>query len=139
MADIYQNIEDYNPNKKRKILTLFDDMIADVLNNKKLNPIVIGLFIRGRNLNISLVFIAHSYFAVPKDIRLNCTHYFIKKIPNKSELQQIAFNYLSDIDFKDFMNLYKTCTAEPYTLLVINATLASDNPLRFKKNLIERI
>ena len=75
-------------------------MIADILNNKKLNPIVTELFIRGRKLNISLVFIAQSYFAVPKNIRLNSTHYFIMAIPNKRELQRIASNNLSDIDFK---------------------------------------
>ena len=139
MDDIYKNIEEYNPNKKRKILIVFDDMIADMLSNKKLNPIVTELFIRGRKLNISLVFITQSYFAVPKNIRLNSTHYFIMKIPNKQELQQIAFNHSSDIDFKDFMNLYKKCTAKPYSFLVIDATLASDNPLRFRKNLLERI
>ena len=81
-------------------------MIAYMLSNKKFNPTVIELFIRGRKLNISLVFISQSYFAVPKNIRLNSTHYFIMKIPNKQELQQIAFNHSSDIDFQDFMNLY---------------------------------
>ena len=83
-------------------------MIADMLSNKKLNPIVTELFIRGRKLNISLVFITQSYFAVPKNIRLNCTHYFVMKIPNKRKLQQIAFNHSSDIDFQDFMNIYKS-------------------------------
>ena len=80
---IYKNIEDQNPNKKQKILIIFDDMIVDILSNKKLNPIVTELFIRGRKLNISLVLITHSYFAVPKNIRLNSTHYFIMKISNK--------------------------------------------------------
>ena len=102
MDDIYKNIEEYNPNKKRKILMVFDDMIADMLNNKKLNPIVTESFIRGRKLNISLAFITQSYFAVPKYITLNPTHYFIMKIPSKRELQQIAFNHSSDIDFQDF-------------------------------------
>ena len=82
-------------------------MITDMLNNKRLNPIVTKLFIRGRELNISLVFITQSYFAVPKHFRLNSTHYFIMKIVNKKELHQIAFNHSSDIDFQDFMNLYK--------------------------------
>ena len=98
MNDIYQNIEDYKPNKKRKILIVFNNMIADMLINKKLNPIT-ELFIRGRNLNISLVFIKQSYFSGSKAIRLNYTHYFIMKIPNKRELQQTAFNHSSDIDF----------------------------------------
>ena len=132
-------IKDYDPNKKRKILIVFDDMIADMLSNKKLNPIVTELFIRGRKLNISLVFITQSYFAVPKNIRLNSTHYFVMKIPNKRELQQIAFNHSSDIDFQDFMNLYKKSTAEPYSFLVIDTTLPSDNSSRFRKNLLETI
>ena len=82
---------------------------------KKLNPIVMELFIRGKKLNISIVFITQSYFTVPKNIRLNSTHYFIMKIPNKRDLQQIAFNHSSDIDFQDFMNLYKKCTEKPYS------------------------
>ena len=93
------------------------------------------MFIRGRKLNISLVFITQSYFKVPKDVRLNSTHFFIMKIPNKRELQQIALNHLSDINSKDFIKIYKKCTAEPYSLLVNDAMLASDNPLRFRKNL----
>ena len=126
MDDIYKNIEEYNSNKKQKILVVFDDMIANMLSNKKLNPVVTELFIRGRKLNISLVFITQSYFAVPKHIRLNSTHYFVMKIPNKRELQQIAFNHSSDIDFQVFMNRYKKCTAEPYSFLVIDTTLASE-------------
>ena len=114
-------------------------MMADMLSNKTLNPIVTESFIRGRKLNISLAFITQSYFAVPKNIRLNSTYYFIMKIPNQRELYQIAFNHLSDIDFQDFMNLYKKCTAKSHSFLVIDATLASDNPVRFRKNLSERI
>ena len=110
MYDIYKNIEDYNPNKKRKMLIVFDDMIADMLSNKKLNPVVTELFIRGRKRNITLVFITLSYFAVPKIIRINSTHYFVMKIQNKRELQQTAINRSSDIDLQDFMKLYKTCT-----------------------------
>ena len=102
MYNIYKDIEEYNPNKKRKILIDFDDMIADMLINKKLNPIVTELFIRGRKLNISLVFITQSYFAVLKGIRLNSTHYFIIIISNKRELQKITFTHSSHIDFKDF-------------------------------------
>ena len=135
MQDVYKNIDEYNPGKKRKILIVFDDMIADMINNKKLNSIVTELFIRGRKLNISLVFITQSYFKVPKDVRLNSTHFFIMKIPNKRELQQIALNHSSDIDFKDFIKIYKKCTAEPYSFLINDATLASDNPLRFRKNI----
>ena len=133
MHDVYKNIDEYNLDKENKILIVFDDMIADMINNKKLNSIVTELFIRGRKLNISLVFITQSYFKVPKDVRLNTSHFFIAKILNKRELQQIAINHSSDISTKDFTNIYKECTAEPYSLLVNNSPLASNNPLRFRK------
>ena len=106
-----------------------------MINNKKLNPIVTQLFIRGTKLNISIVFITKSYFKVPKDVRLNSTHFFIMKILNKRELQQIALSHSSDIDFKDFMKIYKECTKEPYSFLVNETTLQSDNPLWFRYNL----
>ena len=137
MDDIYQNTEKYNPNKKRKILIVFDGMTADMLNNKKLNLIVTKLFIRGRKLNISLLFITQSYFAVLKNIRLNSKHSFIIKIPKKG-IQRMAFNYSSNIDFRDFINLYKKCTAKPYSFLVFDTTVSSDNSLFFRKNLSER-
>ena len=133
MRDVYKNINYYNPDKENKILIVFDDMIADMINNKKLNSIVTELFIRGRKLNISLVFITQSYFKVPKDVRLNTTHFFITKTPNKRELQQIVRNHSSDISMKDFINIYKECTGKPYSVLVIDTMLASDNLLRFKK------
>ena len=110
-------------------------MIADMINNKKLNSVVTELFIRGRESNISLLFITQSYFRAPKDVRLNTTHFFIMKIPNKRELQQIALNHSSDIDFKDFIKIYKKCADEPYSFLVDDTTLASDNPLRFRTRL----
>ena len=97
------------------------------------------MFIRGRKLRISLIFVTQFYFAVPKYIRLNSRHYSVLKIPNKSELQQIVFNHSSDIDFEDLMNLYEKYTEGPYSFLVIDPTLASDNPSRFIKNLLERI
>ena len=103
MQDVYKNIEEYNTDKNRKILIVFDDMIADMINNKKLNSIITELFIRGRKLNISLVFITQSYFKVPKDVRPNYTHFFIMKIPNKRELQQIALNHSMDISSKDLI------------------------------------
>ena len=107
MQDIYKNIEYYNPNKERKVLIFCNDMIADMLNNNKLNPIVTVLFIRGRTLNIFIVFITQSYFKVPKDVRLNSTHFFIMKIPNKREVQQFALNHSSDIDFRDFIKIFE--------------------------------
>ena len=103
MDDIYKNIEEYDPIKNCKILIVFGDIIADMSSNKKLNPIVTEIFIRGRKLNTSLVFITEFYFPVSKNVRLNSTHCFIMKILNKRELQQIAFNHSSDIDFKDLM------------------------------------
>ena len=137
MHDVYKNIDDYNPDKENKILRVFDDMIADMIHNKKLNSIVTELSIRGRKLDISLVFITQSYFQVPKDVRLNTRHFFIAKIPNKRELQQIAINHSSDISTKDFTNIYRKYTAEPYSFLVNDSTLASNNPLRFRKNLFD--
>ena len=93
------------------------------------------MFIRGRKLNISPVFITQLYFKVSKDVRLNTSYFFIAKIPNKRELQQIAINHSSDINTKDFTNIYRECTAEPYSFLFNDTTLASNNPLRFRKNL----
>ena len=139
MQDVYKNIDEYNLGKKRKILIVFHDMIADMINNKKLNSVVSELFIRGRKLNIPLLFITQSYFKVPKDVRLNSTHFFIMNIPNKRELQQTALNHSSDIDFKDITRVYTKYTAEPYSFLVNDAMLASDNPLRFRKNILQKI
>ena len=110
-----------------------------MLSNKKLYPTVTELFIRGRKLNVFPVFITQSYFTVPKSIKLNSTHYFIMKIPNKREFQQFALNHSSDIDFRDFMYLYQKCTAKLYSFLVIDSAPASDNPLYVRKNLLERI
>ena len=137
MQDVSKNIENDNPGKKRKILIVFDDMIADMINNKKLNPIVTELLIRGRKLNISIVIITQSYFKVSKDVRLNSKHFFIMKFPNKRELQQITLNHSSDIDFKDYIKIYKIYIAEPYSLFVNDATLPSDDPLKFRKNLLK--
>ena len=102
-------------------------------SNKKLSPKVIELFLRGKKLNISLVFVSQSYFNVPKTIRVNATHCFIMKIPYKKELQQIKSNHSPDIDFKDFMKLYKDYTKEPCSFLVNDTTLSSDNSLRIRK------
>ena len=135
MCNVYKNIDDYNPGNENKILIIFDDMIVDMIQNKKLNSIVTEQFIRGRKLNISLVFITQLYFQVPKDVRLNTTDFFVSKIPNRRELQQIAINHSSDISTKDFENFYRKCIAEPYSFFVNDTTLASDNPLRFRKNI----
>ena len=135
MDDVYENIDEYNPTRKRKILIVFDDMIADIMTNKKFQAVVKELFIRCRKLNISLVFITQSYFSVPKVVRLNSTHYLIMKINNKRELQNIAINHSADIDYKDFVKIYRECTKEPYSFLTIDTTLPASDPLRFRKNL----
>ena len=139
MDDVYENIDNYNPNRNRKILAAFDDMIADIMTNTKFQSIIKDLFIRCRKPNISLVFITQSYFSVPKDVRLNSTHYLIMKINNRRELQNISINHSADIDFKDFMKIYRECTKETYSFLTIDDTLSSSNPLRFRKNLLNTL
>ena len=104
MQDVYKNIDEYTVDKERKILLFFDDMIDVMINNEKLNSIVENQK-RGRKLNISLVFIMQSYFKIPKGVRLNYTHFFITKISNKNDLQQIALNHSSDINSKDFVEI----------------------------------
>ena len=130
MDDVYNNIDDYNSKRKRKVLTVFDDMIP----NKIFQAIIKELSIRCRKLNISLVFITQSYFSVPKEVRLNSTHYLIMKIHNRRELQNIAFDHSADIDYKDVLKIYRNCTKEPYSFLAIDATLPANDPLRFRKN-----
>ena len=136
MDDVYEKIDEYNPSKKRKILIVFDDMIADIMTSKKIKGIIKELYIRCRKLSTSLVFITQSYFSVPKDVRLNSTHYLIMKINNKRELQNIAINHSADIDYKDFVRIYRKCTRKPYSFLTIDATLSVGDPLRFRKNLL---
>ena len=101
MDEVYEKIDEYNPSKKREILIAFDDMIADIMTNKKFQAIIIELFIRWWKLNTSLTFITQSYFSVPKYVRLNSTHYFIMKIKNRKELQNVAINHSVDTDYKD--------------------------------------
>ena len=108
-------------------------MIADIMTNKRFQAIIKELFIRCRKLNISHVFITQSYFSVPKEVRLNSTHYLTMKIHNKRELQNIATNNSADIDYKVFLKIYRNCTKEPYYFLTIDITLPADNPLSFKK------
>ena len=100
MDDAYDTIDDYNPNRRRKILILFDDLIVDI-PNKKFQSIIKELFIRCKKLNISLAFIAQSYFSVPEEVRLYSTYYLIMEIYNERELQSIAINHSADIDYKD--------------------------------------
>ena len=103
---MFTNINYYNLDKENKILIVFDDMIADMIHKKKLDSIVTELFI------------TQSYFKVPKDVRVNTTHFFITKIPNRRELLEIARKHSSDINSKDFTNIYRKCLVEPYSFLV---------------------
>ena len=118
MDDVYEDIDNYNSKRNKKVLIAFDDMIADIMTNKRFQAIIKELFIRCRKLNISLAFITQSYFSVPKDVRLNSTHYLIMKINNKRELQNIAINHSADIDYQDFKKIYRKCTKIPYILTI---------------------
>ena len=129
-------IDDYNPSRKRKTLIVFDDMIADSMTNKKIQAILKELFIGCKKVNISLVFITQSYFSVPKDVKLNSTHYLIKRINNRKKLQNIVINHSVDIDSNDFMRIYRECTRETYSFLTMDTTLSAGDPLRFRINLL---
>ena len=135
MDHVYQNFDDCNPSRKRKILIVFDGMIAGIMTNKKCQTIIKELFIRCRKVNISLVFITQSYFSVPKDVRLNSTHYLIMKTSNREELQNIAINHSEDLDYKNFVSIYRKCTSKLYSFLTIDTTLTATDPLRFRKKL----
>ena len=137
MDDVYEKINDYNPIRERKKLIVFDDMIADIMANRRFQAIIKELFIRCRKLNISLVFITQSYFSVPKDVILNSTQYLIMKKNNRKELQNIAIDHSADIDYKDFMKIYRECTKEPFNFLTIDTTLPASDPLCFKKDLFD--
>ena len=135
MDGIYKNIDDCNSNRERKKLIVLDDMIADIIPNKKFQAITKELFIRCRKLKISLVFTTQSYFSVPNVVRLKSTHYLIMKINKKRELQNIAINYSGDIGYKDFIKIYRECTKEPYSFLTIDTALPTIDSLRFRINL----
>ena len=137
MDDVYENINDYNPIRKRKKLIVFDDMIADIMTNKRFQAIIKELFIRCRKLNISLVFITQSYFSVPKDVRLNSTHYLIMKINNRIELKNIGIDHSADIDYNDFIKICRKCTKKPLNSLAIDTTFPASDPLRFRNKLFE--
>ena len=134
MDDVYNNTDDYSLRMKRKILIVFDDMIADIMT-KRFQAAIKELFIRCRKLNISLVFITQSYFSAPEEVRLNSTHYLIIKVHNKRELKNIATNHSADIDYEELLKIYRNCTKKPYSFLTIDTTLLADNLLRFRKNL----
>ena len=120
MNDVLEDINNYNKNRDKKVLIIFDDMIADIMRSDKFKAIVKGLFIRCRKLNISIVFITQSYFRTPKDARLNSTHYILMKISNKKELKSIAEENSGHLDFKGFLKIYNYCTNEPYSFMMFD-------------------
>ena len=134
--DVYENINDYNSKRRRKILIVFDDMIAYIMTNRRFQAVIKGLFITCRKLNISLAFITQFCFSVPKDVRLNSTYYLIIKINNRKELQNIAINHSTDIDYHDFVRIYRECTRKLHSYLTIDTTLLASDPLRFWKSLL---
>ena len=135
MDGAYKNINDYKPRIKKNLI-VFDDMIAEVKANQKLQAIIEELFIRCRKLNIPLAFITQSYFSVPKDVRLNLTH-LILKINNRKELKNIATDHSADIDCNEFKKTFRECTKEPFNILTKDITLPASNSLRFRKKLID--
>ena len=137
MDDVYEDIDNYNPKSDKKVLIVFDDMIADTMTNKKFQAIIKELFIRYIKLNVSLVFITKSYISVPKDVRLNTTYYFIMKINNRIELKNIVTDHSADIDYNNFKKIDRECTKEPFNFLTIDTTLPASDPLRFRKNLFD--
>ena len=118
MDDVFENINNYNKNRYKKVL-IYDDMIADIMRSEKFKAIVKELFIRCRKLNISIVFITQSYFRTPKDVRLNSTH-ILMKIGSKKELKSIAEEKLGYLDYKDFLKIYNYFTKEPYSFMMID-------------------
>ena len=134
MDDVYENIDDYNPSRKREKLTVFDDMIADIMTNRRFQAIIKELFIRCRKLNISLVFITQSYFSVSKDVRLNQTHYLIMKINNMKEFTKYCHQSFGRYSLHRFYEVYRECRRKPNSFLTIDTTLPVIDPLKFRKN-----
>ena len=137
MNDVLDDINNYNKNRDKKVLIIFDDMIADIMRSEKLKAIVKELFIRCRKLNISIVFITQSYFRTPKDARLNSTHYILMKIDNKKELKSLAEENSGHLDFKDFLKIYNYCTNERYSFMLVDTRPTAR--VTFKKNFDEPI
>ena len=127
MNDVLEDINNYNKKRDKKVLIIFDDMIADIIRSEKFKAIVKEIFIRCRKLNISIVFITQSYFRTPKDARLNSTHYILMKISNKKELKSSGH-----LDFKDFLKIYNYFTNEPYSFMMVDTRPTAR--VTFKKN-----
>ena len=132
MNDVFENINDYNKKRNKKVLLVFDDIIADIEHNRNFKKVIKELFYRARKLNVSIVFITRSYFRALKDARLNSTHYVLMKISNKKELKSIAEEKSGHLDYKDFLKMYNLCTKEPYSFMLIDARPTGTNT--FTKN-----
>ena len=128
MDDVYNNTDDYKSSEKTKVLIVFDDMIADIMSNKKVQYIIKELFIRCRKLNISLVFITQSYFSAPKEVN--------NEDSQQKRVTKIVTNHSADINYKDFIEIFRKCSREAYSFLTIDTKLPSDNPLRYRENLL---
>ena len=131
MNDVLEDINNYNKNRDKKVLIIFDDMIADIMRSEKFKAIVKEVFIRCRKLNISIV------FRTPKDARLNSTHYILMKIGNKKELKSIAEENSGQLDFKEFLKIYNHCTRDPYSFMIVDTRRTAR--ITFKKNFDESI
>ena len=127
MDDVLDDINNYNKNRDKKVLIVFDDMIADIEYNKNFKRIIKELFYRACKINVSIVFITQSYFRALKDARLNSTHYILMKI-NKKELKRTAEEKSGHLDYKDFLKMYNYCTKEPYSFMTIDAGSTSTIP-----------
>ena len=132
MNDVLEDINNYNKNRDKKVLIIFDDMIPDIMRSEKFKAIIKELFIRYRKLNISIVFITQSYLRTPKDARLNSTHYTLMKVGNKKELKSIAEENSGHLDFKEFLKIYNYCTREPYSFMMVDTRPTAR--VTFKKN-----
>ena len=137
MDDVLNDINNYNKKRNKKVLIVFDDIIADIEYNKNFKRIIKELFYRARKINLSITFITQSYFKVLKDAILNSTHYILMKIINKKELRRIAEEKSGHLDYKDFLRMYNYCTREPYSFMMIDARPTATIP--FKKNFDEPI
>ena len=135
MNEVYENINNYNKNRDKKVLIVFDDMIADIEYNKNFKRIIKELFYRARKINVSIVFITQCYFRALKDVRLNSTHFSLMKIGNKKELKGIAEEKSGNLDYKDFLKMYNYCTSKPYSSMIIDAR--PNATMVFRKNFTE--
>ena len=137
MNDVLDDINDYNKNRDKKVLIVFDDMIADSEYNKNFKRIIKELFYRARKINVSIVFITQSYFRALKDARLDSTHYILMRIGNKKKLKRIAEEKSGHLDYKDFFKMYNYCTKDPYSFMTIDTRPTAT--IQFKKNFNEPI